>query len=270
METAYYIEISNYYDKDACNYDSRYWKNPVVQLMRQSFREEVKQFSFRSMLEIGCGTGMDLVHFGKTNPDCIIHGIDVSPEMVRLSNDKIITSGCSNIKVCKGSVEDIGNLFPGQRFDMIYIFFGSLNTVENLELAAKNLTNVLNPGGIIVLSYVNKYYLMGMLIEFIRFRFLRSFSRFKRVWGGYSRTHYLPGHCFTPGQLKTVFGNLELLHRKGYAIIHPAWFYTTINQKLGSKIRRILWSIDKVLDKTLLWRFGEYGLLVFKSNERLL
>jgi len=261
----YYKEISMYFDKDACDYDSRYWLNPVVQQMRQSFREQVKYFSGKSMLEIGCGTGMDLVHFGKTHPDRKVYGVDISSEMVKLSQEKVAQSGCTNVEVRKGGVDELGTLFPNQQFDIIYVFFGALNTVENLTLTAQNLIKVLNPGGVVVLSFINKWYMGGTLIELLRLRFTKAFERFKPIWGGYSPTHYLPSHCYSASQVKIAFTELKILRRKGYAIVHPAWFYTNINQKLGKRIRRVLWSIDKVLDRTFLWQFGEYGLLVFKD-----
>jgi hypothetical protein len=56
----YYNEIGTYYDTDASDFDSRYWENPVLQQIRQSFREEVKRYPAHSMLEVGCGTGLDL------------------------------------------------------------------------------------------------------------------------------------------------------------------------------------------------------------------
>jgi ubiquinone/menaquinone biosynthesis C-methylase UbiE len=259
----YYNKIGTYYDMDACDYDARYWINPVVQEMRQSFREEVKRFTANTMLEIGCGTGLDLVHFGKIHPGRKIYGIDVSKEMVRLSNERILASGCKNINIYQGSVDEISKLFPNQQFDLIYVFFGALNTVENLNYSAQQLMRVLNPGGGIVFSYVNKWYLGGMFIEIFRLRFARAFARLKTQWGGYSPTHYLPSHCYTPRQVKNAFTGLKVLRKKGYSITHPAWFYTKINQKLG-KFRKIFLWIDHKLDKSFLWRFGEYGLLVFK------
>ncbi len=262
----YYKEIGMYYDKDACDYDSRYWKNPVVQQMRQSFREQVKHFPAKSMLEIGFGTGLDLVHFGKTHPDRLICGIDLSKEMVNITRDRIINSKCTNIEIFQGSVDEIGRLFPNYKFDVIYVFFGALNTVENLKIAANNLMSVLNPHGVVVVTYINKWYLAGMIIEIVRCRFLKVFSRLKPTWGGYSPSHFLPGRCYTPNQVKMAFRDMKILQKQGYEIVHPAWFYTQINIKLGNRLSRILWSIDTILSKTFLWRWGEYGLIVFKCT----
>jgi ubiquinone/menaquinone biosynthesis C-methylase UbiE len=236
----------------------------VAQQIRQSFREIVKTYPAESMLEIGCGTGLDLVHFAKIHPQLKISGIDISSEMVKLSKEKLAENGCFNVEVLSGSADEVDSLLSNQKFDVIYVFFGTLNTVENLTSVAKSLTNLLNNEGIIVLSFVNKWYLGGILIDLTRFRFSNAFARFKPVWGGYSPTYYLPSHCYSPKQIKQAFGQLKTIQRKGYTIIHPAWFYTNINRKLGRKLRRFLWKIDQLLNKTFLWRFGEYSLLVLK------
>ena len=264
MGTDYYYKISAYYDKYACNYDSRYWENPVVQQIRQSFREEVKLYPANSMLEIGTGTGLDLVHFSKTHPHRKIYGIDISSEMINYCRERIQQSGCGNIEIRKASAEEINTIFPQQKFNLIYIFFGALNTAEDLQIAASELKNVLTPGGIMVLTFVNKWYLIGMLLDLVRLRFKRAFSRLHSTWSGYSSEFNIPSHCYTPNQIKVAFSGLKIIKRKGYSIIQPAWYFTGINKKLG-KLNRILWSIDNVLNKTFLWRFGEYTLFVFKG-----
>lgn len=264
MANNYNLEVGTYYDRDACDYDSRYWSNPIVQQMRQSFREEVKRYSAISMLEIGCGTGLDMVHFGLTHPEREIYGIDISKEMVRLSREKIDKAGCKNVFVEQSTVDDICKLFPEKQFDIIYIFFGALNTVENLNIATESIKQVLKPGGIIVLTFVNKWYIVGIAIELMRFRFSRAFARTKQIWGGYSPFHFLPSHCYTPGQVKSAFTPLQIMKCRGYSIIHPAWYFTGINKRLG-KFRRVLWKIDLILTKTFLWRYGEYVLMVFQK-----
>ena len=264
MTTEYYREVGLYYDKDALDYDSRYWDNPVLQKIRQSFREETKRFSGSSMLEIGCGTGLDLVHFGQTHPSRDIYGIDVSAEMIQRTRDRIKTSGCTNIEARQGSEIEIHTLFPHQTFDVIYVFFGALNTTEDLRRAARHISEALNPGGHLVLSFVNKWYLGGMLIDLIRFRFSKAFARLRPVWSGYSPVKYLPSHCYTPGTILSAFSGLQLHQRKGYSIIHPAWYYTGINKRL-LKFSRILWKVDTIINKSVLWQFGEYSLFVFKK-----
>jgi ubiquinone/menaquinone biosynthesis C-methylase UbiE len=264
MKEEYYQEVGTYYDKDATDYDSRYWSNPVLQRIRQSFREETKRYPGATMLEIGCGTGLDLMHFSKTHPDRKIYGIDISNEMISICREKILTNGCTNIEIHQGRTQDIKDLFPGKTFDIIYVFFGALNTTEDLHLAAQHLSDVLNPGGHLVLSFVNKWYLGGMMIDLVRFRFSNAFSRLKPIWGGYSPVKFLPSHCYTPKNITNAFAELNMLKRKGYSIIHPAWYFTGIVKRLG-RLKRVIWNIDEQLNKTFLWQFGEYTLFVFKK-----
>lgn len=264
MDTKYYNKVGNYYDEDANDFDSRYWSNPVLQQIRQAFREEVKRFDSPTMLEIGCGTGLDLVHFSNIYPERQIFGIDISGEMVRISTVRMEKNKRTNIEVRQGSVENIGELFPNQQFDLIYVFFGALNTVENLPEAAQALKKLLRNDGSMVLTFVNKWYLAGMFIELVRFRFSKALGRIKPVWGGYSPSKFLPSHCYSPRQINSAFEGLTLVKRKGFSIVHPAWYYTGINRRLG-KLRKYLWRTDLLLNKTFLWRFGEYSLFVFKK-----
>ena len=107
MKRNYYREVETYYDSDAEDFDKRYWANPVLQNIRQAFREEVKRYSSRKVLEIGYGTGLDLVHFAKTHPGLELAGIDISPVMQRIASARIKKEKVQNVQVVKGSVEDI-------------------------------------------------------------------------------------------------------------------------------------------------------------------
>jgi ubiquinone/menaquinone biosynthesis C-methylase UbiE len=264
MSSKYYNEVGNYYDNDANDFDSRYWSNPVLQQIRQSFREEVKRIDSKTILEIGCGTGLDLVHFSNIFPEKQIFGIDISGEMVRISESRIQKNKSNNIVVSQGSVEHIEDCFPNQQFDLIYVFFGALNTVENLTEAAQILKRLLNTNGLMVLTFVNKWYLTGMFIELIRFRFAKAFGRIKPIWSGYSPSKFLPSHCYSPSQIKHTFNEFSIVKKQGFSIVHPAWYYNGINFRLG-KLRKYLWKFDLLLNKTFLWRFGEYTLFVFKK-----
>jgi len=265
-KTSFYRQIEDYYDADAGDFDARYLRNPVLQRIRQDFREEVKRYPFSRMLEIGYGTGLDLIHFARIHPDAEVFGIDISGEMCRISREKITSLGLSNARAAQGSVEDIASAFPGKAFDMIYVFFGALNTVEDLSVAASTLSSITTPGGLMVLSFVNKHYLAGMFIESLKFRFRAAFSRLRKEWGGYSPTQYLPSRCYSPSEVQRAFQDVDLIRRRAYSILHPAWYYHGLNRRLG-RLRRVLWWVDKMLNKTPLWRFGEYSLFVFQKPD---
>ena len=157
-------------------------------------------------------------------------------------------------------------LFAKHQFDLIYVFFGALNTVDDLRQQAEILQQVLKPGGTLVLSFVNKWYLMGMFLEGIRFKFSRAFARIRPIWGGYSSVKYLPSRCYSPQQIKKAFSELKVVKQQGFSILHPAWYYTGINKRLA-RISNVLWNIDMKLNKSFLWRFGEYSLFTFKHPD---
>ncbi|MEX0982225.1 MAG: methyltransferase domain-containing protein [Bacteroidales bacterium] len=265
----YYKQVEDYYNEDAADFDQRYWENPVLQIIRQDFREEVKRHTFKNMLEIGYGTGLDLVHFAKTHPGVSVAGIDISSRMHDIAGNRIRQENLRNAYAVEGSVEDLEKLFPGEKFDMIYVFFGALNTVDDLECAARILKNFSSPGGILVLSFVNKYYLAGIFLELLKGRFFSAFSRLKPVWGGYSPTKFLPSRCYRPGEIRRFFSDFRLIKRKGYSIVHPAWYYRKLYNLMGRRISRFAWKADRLLNKTPLWRFGEYFLFVFQNPDNI-
>ncbi len=264
----YYHVVESYYDGDASDFDARYWKNPVLQRIRQDFREEVKRYPATDVLEIGYGTGLDLVHFAETHPSSAFTGIDISGQMQAVASQKIQKTGLKNASALKGSVEDLTFLYPGKQFDMVYVFFGALNTVEDLKAAADHINDVTAPGGKLLLTFVNKNYVAGMLIELMKFRFKAAFSRLRKEWGGYSPSEYLPSRCYTPKQIKKAFSHFQLLKKKGYSILHPAWYYHRLNRMLR-KALPALWKTDTILNKSPFWSWGEYTLFVFEKPKEV-
>ena len=99
---SYYSEVGHYYDKDAVDFERRYHLNPALQRIRQSFRERVKSHPQSTVLEVGFGPGFDLVHFAEQFPEQQYYGIDISEEMVRLTQDKIDNGKFINAQVAHG------------------------------------------------------------------------------------------------------------------------------------------------------------------------
>ncbi len=265
MNENYYEKVGDYYDKDAVDFERRYWKNDALQRIRQSFREHVRRQPFEHILEVGFGPGFDLVHFAQTFPQAQCYGIDISAEMVRIAQDKITEMSLSNARVAQGSVEHIADRFPEVRYDLIYVFFGALNTVEDLPKAMEHLRALLKPEGQMVLTFVNKYYVGGMLIELLKLKPNFAFARLKKVWGGYSPTQFLASRCYGTSEIKRMAQPLKLVRQEGYSVFYPAWYYHKIHHMLPSKVKKILWRWDRRIASTRLGTLGEYMLYHFKA-----
>jgi len=265
--TDYYQRVARYYDVDAANFEERYWANPVLQRIRQSFREVVKTHPFEQVLEIGCGTGIDLAHFGSIFPERRFYGIDVSPAMVAHAATKINDLKLDNVMVKVGTPEQLAALFPAVRFDLIYVFFGALNTVEDLQQLEPVLKKCLQPQGTMVLTFVNKWYLADIVINLAKGRFRRAFRRSYATWDGYSDTKKLESRCLSPLGVKRALGReFDLTLTRGYSIFYPAWYRSGLVRRLGARLCEAFWNLDGVLNHTPAWSLGEYALYTFKTR----
>ena len=53
--------------------------------------------------------------------------------MVEISRSKIEQARVLNCDVKQGSPDEISKLYPNKKFDLIFVYFGALNTVENFK-----------------------------------------------------------------------------------------------------------------------------------------
>lgn len=261
----YYKKVGAYYDEDAPQFENRYWANKTLQQIRTSFRRETERYTFENALEIGFGPGVDLIYFAIKYPEREIYGIDISKKMTLHAQKQVDDRQLSNIKIEQGSVEDIDSLFPGIKFDLVYVYFGALNTVEDLSIAAECIKKSLKPTGKLVLTVINKWYWMGMLLPLIKLRYRAAFKRAQKTWGGYSPKRELESKCYSPSGIQKAFKGFDLVKKRGYSISFPAWYQDSIRKKLGS-FAEFLWKFDKLLNKTPFWSAGEYTLFVFSKK----
>jgi ubiquinone/menaquinone biosynthesis C-methylase UbiE len=261
----YYQSVADYYNHEACSYEDRYWSNFIAQRIRQSFREEVKTHPFVDVLEIGCGTGLDVAHFGSIYPERRVYGIDIAPAMVASASRKVQDQALENVSVKVGTPEDLRTVFPDVKFDHIYVFFGALNTVPDLHRVAGVLKERMKQNGTMVLTFVNKWYLADMLICLLKLRFKRAFRRVREIWGGYSEVYHLESRCYSPREIRKAFGdNFQITRHRGYSILYPAWYRLRLVSILGRRVSDLLWNADRLLNHTPAWCLGEYALYCFR------
>lgn len=262
----YYRRVASHFDEDAQMFEERYEENPVLKKIRGEFRKHTERYDFTNALEIGSGPGIDLVYFAEKYPERFLYGIDVSPEMVRISNQNIRDKGLSNAVAKTGSVEDIPDLFPEVKFDLVFVYFGGLNTVFDLEATVKRLYKVTSENAIFVLTSVNRYYFMDFVFKSLKFKWTEATARFRDRWKGYSPGRDLPSHVYSAKRIKIVFQpEFQILYKRGYSLFYPPWFGARHLQKIKG-LGAFLWKIDSILQKTPLWNIGEYSLYVMKRK----
>jgi len=90
------------------------------------------------VLEIGCGTGSDLLQFAKHG--AIATGIDITGEHIRLARERVGDLA----RVCHGDGTDVP--FPDQSFDYVYSH-GVLHHLDQPRRMVEEIFRVLRTGG---------------------------------------------------------------------------------------------------------------------------
>ncbi|MFT3989532.1 class I SAM-dependent methyltransferase [Aestuariivirga sp.] len=79
-----------------------------------------------TVLEIGCGTGRNLIHAARRYPGCVFYGIDISSEMLKTASAAVAQAGLSSrITLAQGDATafDARSLLGRSRFDRIYFSY---------------------------------------------------------------------------------------------------------------------------------------------------
>lgn len=261
----FYRSVSEYYDQDAgMDFEARAEVNPLLGRIRDDFRRITLRYPFSKALEIGCGPGFDVEWFAARFPEREITGIDISENMVKLAQKRISTAGHHNVQIFMMDERSLPKRFGPASFDLVYVFFGALNTVADLSGAAGRIHDILAPGGHAVLTFVNKWYWREMFVQSLKLNFRVALARLKKDWGGYSPDRHLASRCYSPREIRKAFARFTLVERKGYSILYPAWY--NYRKWLG-KLHKTdgNWNTDGALQKTFLWSKGEYTLFVFRK-----
>lgn len=262
----FYQTVSNYYDDDAdLGFKERASTNALLDKIRGDFRKITVDYPFARALEIGCGPGFDVCWFASQYPDREIIGVDISAKMVALAADHLSELKLSNARVLQSDERQLTTHFSPGHFDLVFVYFGALNTVADLHFAAGQIHRLLKPGGHAVLTFVNKWYLREMAVQAVKLNFGNALARLKREWGGYSLDRHLPSRCYSPTTIKKAFHSFDLIQRKGYSILFPAW-YNAHKLKNNPQKAEKLWNLDQKLQSTFMWSKGEYTLFVFRKD----
>jgi SAM-dependent methyltransferase len=252
-----------YYDAFADVAEERYTSNHVLVRIREAFRRAVERYPAASVLDLGCGPGTDLAWFAARYPGRRYSGIDVSSRMVELARAKFAGGA---VHIVRGCAEDVPRVFAGEQFDMIYSFFGPLNTEPSLERAMLALTRAVAPGGVLVLTFVCRAYLLDAAIHLMRGRPRRAIARLTNRWRGYTEQTPLDASLYFPRQLETRFAPaFEVERREGFSIVYPAWYRAGWFREHGALVRA-LWIADRALNQTPAWSAGEHLLYVLRKR----
>jgi S-adenosylmethionine-diacylgycerolhomoserine-N-methlytransferase len=102
-----------------------------------------------TVLEVGCGTGRNLVILAKHHPDAFFFGLDASMEMLEMAEAKIESARLNNVTLAHVLAEEfyyVNTFEMTDRFDKIFFSY-SITMIPAWQAAIDNALNNLRPGG---------------------------------------------------------------------------------------------------------------------------
>ncbi|MGI3902073.1 MAG: class I SAM-dependent methyltransferase [Janthinobacterium lividum] len=102
-----------------------------------------------SVLEIGCGTGRNLVRAAALHRDANLHGVDISAVMLetaRAALDRAGLTDCVRIAQADATADDIASVFGSSGFDRVFFSY-VLSMIPDWRGALERAVDALAPGG---------------------------------------------------------------------------------------------------------------------------
>lgn len=145
------------FDEESGSYDDKYASSWVMPLLRRRFRRIAADHlpAGGRLLEIGCGTGEDALHFAALGHR--VTGIDPSLEMLKVLAEKAEVRG-EKVETFQLSTRSLRALSATRynSFDGAYAFWGPVNYDRDLRPFAHELGLMLKPGACLLLGSVNR------------------------------------------------------------------------------------------------------------------
>ena len=255
--------IRAFYDEIAPDYDDMMELGFISRLTSIRFQELlVKWFTGgKNVLDIGCGSGKDALFLGSRGDK--VYGFDISPGMIKVANQKAIAAGLTDtITFSVGDVNQLQGLNSG-RFDGAYSNFNVLNHIPGLSNFAKDLSDQLVPGAVVVLTMANRVCLSEIVGYMIRLRFVSAFRKLRSRQNTFST----PMQLYFPKDAAAAFEpyfNLETIDAFGL-LVPPSQLYSG---KYFRRFFKILAMLERPILRTYpFYNFCDIYILTLKKNE---
>ena len=261
------IESAKAFDGVAAEYHRTNSANPILAHMRSRAVSMLRRHvgAGAELVDLGCGPGTD--HPALLTAGYCVTAIDAAPEMVRQAQRRAAeAAGPRPPRILHRSIEDL-HLFGPHSFDAAFSNFGPLNCVRDLADAARQIHDVLRPGGLLVASVIGRVCPWEIALYLSKGRARRAFTRFSAgrlgvpLKGGTVWTRYV-----SPGQFERVFGRVGFarVELSALGVIAPPPYLDAFAARRPSLVARLLALDDAIGGLPLVRSLGDHFLIALR------
>lgn len=205
--------------------------------------------------DLGCGAGADVVRFARRGVHVL--AVDISPAMVMEAKTRRWKD-----KLCTGKTEFIcldlnqANLadYLGHRLlDGVVLSFGVINFISKPLNLFRQISDVLRPGGFILVGTYNRWCLIDLLFSVVGWRSIPT--RWRRQPSNYAICG-VATRAWARSEAEIIRAlPADLILTDSFAVgsIAPPAYADSILRK-RAVVRKILWRLDRTLERTALAR----------------
>lgn len=281
------------FDKLADTYDSSFCDTPVGRLLRlQTWKDIDDAFATSPcktkedfpVLEISCGTGVDAAHLATKHVHVL--ATDYSPGMLRKARKKC-SSTPSIPQDCLPTFKELNlrdshydiALEPTHKFAGAYCNFGGLNNLspEDIKHLAHELSELIHPGGKVVLVVMGKFCLSETLYYLLKGNFKRAIRRLRSTQKGGVSARVAPTtkrqqvYFYSISFLEETFNSTNAfvtIKKKAIGLtLPPSLWSRSSSKRMHPSLLNFLSWVDSLLSEHWLFRnLGDHFLIQFERK----
>ena len=237
------ISVRDAFDRHAETYDERFSNHELGETIRSDVWKitDTVFASTRSLLDLGCGTGEDAIHYAARGLQ--VTAVDVSDQMLTRLKLKALAAGLTTEIHYMRS--EMNQYCPEHRqFDGIISNFGAINCLPDLKWLTNLCRLALNPGAPVVLTGMGAFYPFESAALFFSGRFGRAFRRMQSPCIVSVEGLSIPVYYHTLRSMRRALGKqFRLEHVEGLRAFLPVPGWEHVNYR---NIRRWLDPLDRV------------------------